>query len=161
MTRSPDDWTLNNISVIFIAASADRVWEALTNAEVSPHIFMGSLAQVGDEGGHFALLSKGRLAVTGKVLIRQAPSLLRTTWVVSAPTSAALPNCEIEYRIEPAETPAGQNVVKLTVSEFVDGPVAPPFRRAGQTGWALIVSNIKSWAETGSPMPAVRLNPPT
>jgi uncharacterized protein YndB with AHSA1/START domain len=151
-----DDWTLNNVAVVFIAAPAAKVWAALTGEDAAVRPFMGQPVEVGEVGGRYAV-GEG---VTGEVLAKAAPHRLRVTWVVQGPPGVALPNCEVEYLIEPAHTPDGGEVVKLTVSEFVDGPVPPQFVRAGRTGWGLITSNLKTWLETGRALPAVKLEPP-
>ena len=150
-----DGWILNNIAVVFIAAPATKVWAALVG-EGDARPFMGQPVEVGEVGGRYAV-GEG---VTGEVLAKDPPRRLRVTWVVGAPPGVALPNCQVEYLIEPAETPQGGEVIKLTVSEFVDGPAPPKFVHAGRTGWALIVSNLKTWAETGQALPAVKLEPP-
>jgi uncharacterized protein YndB with AHSA1/START domain len=155
------DWTLNNIAIVFIASTPERIWKALTDSTDSVHAFLGDGATVGEVGGDFAIVYDGQPRVTGKVLVRDEPSLLRVTWVVPTPPGMKFPNCEVEYRIETAETSDGKSVVRLTVSEFVDGPVPPQFRDAGRIGWSLILSRIKSWIETGQPLPMVRLRPPS
>ena len=160
MTDHSEDMRPNNVAVIFIAASPERIWSALTDGAISPNYFMGSRVEVGDVGGDYAVVSGDQRTVSGKVLARDPPRRLRVTWVVPTPPGMAFPNCEVEFEIEPAETPDGAEVSKLTVSEFVDGPVPPKFQRAGRTGWALITSGLKSWLETGAPMPAVKLAPP-
>lgn len=151
-----DDWILNNIAIVFIAAPAEKVWAALVGEDPVARPFMGQPVEVGELGGRYAV-GEG---VTGEVLVKEPAHRLRVTWVVGAPPGVTLPNCEVEYLIEPAETPQGGEVVKLTVSEFVDGPVPAPFARAGRTGWALIASNLKTWLETGGALPSVKLQPP-
>lgn len=155
-----ETWTLNNVSVVFIAAPVERIWAALTDAKISPNYFMGSRVEVGEVGEPYRVGRDDGWAVTGMVLAKDPPNRLRVTWVVQAPPGVALPNCEVEYLIEAAVTPQGGAVAKLTVSEFVDGPVPPQFRTAGRTGWGLITSNLKTYLETGSPLPAVKLEPP-
>jgi uncharacterized protein YndB with AHSA1/START domain len=153
-------WTLNNIAVVFIAAPVERVWAALTDATISPNYFMGSRVEVGEVGEPYRVGREDGWAVTGVVLAKAPPNRLRVTWVVQAPPGVTLPNCEIEYAVEAAVTPQGGAVAKLTVSEFVDGPVPPQFVNAGRTGWALITSNLKTYLETGAPLPSVKLEPP-
>lgn len=155
-----DDWILNNVAIVFIAAPAEKVWEALTDSEISERYFMGSRVEVGEVGGRYAVGRGDVWSVTGEVLAKQPPRRLRVTWVVEAPPGMTLPRCEVEYLIEPAATPEGGEVVKLTVSEFVDELPPPRFKRAGATGWGLITSGLKTFLETGRALPAVKLEPP-
>ncbi|HVY88254.1 MAG TPA: SRPBCC domain-containing protein [Hyphomonadaceae bacterium] len=154
------EFTLNNIAIVFITASPHRVWDALTDPEVSAKYFMNSRVTVGPVGGDYIVAANGQVSVSGKVLVREPPRRLRVTWVVPAPSGMKFPNCEVEFLIEAAETTDGSDVTKLTVSEFTNGPVDPKFQRAGRTGWALITSGLKSWLETGAPLPRVKLQPP-
>jgi uncharacterized protein YndB with AHSA1/START domain len=152
------DWRLNNCVVSFIAAPVEQVWQALTDPVMSKAYFMGATVEVGEEGGRYAVV-RDKPDVTGKVLIKEPPSRLRVTWEVAAPLSVTLPNCEVEYLVEPASTPDGGEVTKLTVSEFVDGEVPSRFMVAGRNGWGLIVSGLKTYLESGKPLARVALNP--
>lgn len=152
-------WHLNHCVVSFIAAPVEQVWKALTDPVMSQAYFMGARVEVGEKGGRYAVI-RDRPDVTGKVLIKEPPARLRVTWEVETQPSAALPNCEVEFLVEPAVTPDGGEVVKLTVSEFVDGEVPSRFVAAGRNGWGLIVSGLKTYLESGKPLPKVALNPP-
>ena len=46
--------------------------------------------------------------MNGTVLAKEPPSRLRVTWRVKTPPDTVMPNCEVEYLIEPALSP-GQN----------------------------------------------------
>ncbi len=153
------DWRLNNCVVAFIAAPVEQVWQALTDPEMTSAYFMGATVEVGEEGGRYAVV-RDKPDVTGKVLVKEPPTRLRVTWEVDAPNGMTLPNCEVEYLIEPASTPDGGEVSKLTVSEFVDGEVPSRFMVAGRNGWGLIVSGLKTYLESGKALPRVALNPP-
>ncbi|MCC7266928.1 MAG: SRPBCC domain-containing protein [Caulobacteraceae bacterium] len=155
-----DRWIVNNIAIVFIAAPAEKVWRALTDPEMSPNYFMGSRVEVGEVGGTYRIGQDGAWGVTGEVRAKQPARRLRVSWVVEAPPGVTLPNCEVEYLIELAKTPAGGEVVKLTVTEFVDAPPPAQFRRAGAAGWGLITSGLKTFLETGRALPTVRLAPP-
>jgi uncharacterized protein YndB with AHSA1/START domain len=150
------DWHLNHCVVAFIAAPVEQVWQALNDPEMSKAHFMGSAITVGDEGGRYAVGD----AVSGKVLVKEPPTRLRVTWEPAAPSHVQLPDCEVEYLIEPALTPDGGEVTKLTVSEFVDGEVPSRYVAAGRNGWGLIVSGLKTYLESGQPLPRVALARP-
>ena len=153
-----NDWHLNNYAIVFVASSVEQVWRALTDPEMSQRYFMGARVEVGEEGGRFVVM-RNKPDVTGKVLVKEPPHRLRVTWEVEAP-SISLPNCEVEYLVEPTTTPDGGEVVKLTISDFVDGEAPNRYVVAGRAGWGLIASGLKTYLETGKPLPRVQLNPP-
>jgi uncharacterized protein YndB with AHSA1/START domain len=153
------DWRLNNCVVAFIQAPVEQVWQALTDPQMSKVYFMEGAVEVGDEGGRYTV-TRDKADVTGKVLVKEPPTRLRVTWEVEAPRNLTLPNCEVEFLVEPAATSEGGEVTKLTVSEFVDGEVPSRFVAAGRNGWGLIVSGLKTYLESGQPLPRVALNPP-
>lgn len=154
------DWHLNNCVVAFIAAPVEQVWQALTDPQMSRAYFIGATVEVGEQGGLYKVVRNKKVDVTGTVLIKEPPTRLRVTWEVEAPRNITLPNCEVEYLVEPAATPDGGEVTRLTVSEFVDGEVPSRFVVAGRTGWGLIVSGLKTYLESGQPLPRVALGPP-
>jgi hypothetical protein len=49
-----------------------------------------------------------------------------------------MPNCEVEYLMEPTLIPEAKSTTKLTVNSYVDGPVPLPFLNASRTVWAMI-----------------------
>lgn len=153
------DWRLNHCVVAFIAAPVEQVWKALTDPTMTKAYFMGAAVEVGKPGGRFAVV-RDKPDVTGQVLIKEPPTRLRVTWEVEAPPSITLPSCEVEFLVEPAATPEGGEVAKLTISEFVDGEAPARFVVAGRNGWGLIVSGLKTYLESGKPLPKVALNPP-
>jgi hypothetical protein len=58
-----------------------------------------------------------------------------------------MPNCEVEYLIEPAPPliPEAKSRTKLIVNSYVDGPVPPRYLNASRTGWAMITRNLKDY----------------
>ena len=144
---------------MFVAAPVEKVWRALTDPAISPHYFMDARVEAGEEGGRFSV-TRDKPDVTGKVLVKEPPHRLRVTWEVEAPPHVALPNCEVEFLVEAAETIAGGEVAKLRLSEFVDGEVPSSFVVAGRNGWGLILSGLKTYLESGEPLPPVKLHPP-
>jgi hypothetical protein len=61
------------------------------------------------------------------------------------PPDLVMPNCEVEYLIEPALIAEPKSTTKLTVISYVDGPVPPPFLNASRTGWTMITRNLKEY----------------
>ncbi len=148
----------DRVSMIFIASPAEKVWEVLVDPELSRSYFFGLSVEVADHvGGDFVVRRPdGSVDSEGKVLVWDPPRQLTVTWkVVWLEAMRHMAPGRVDYRIEPHG-----EVVSVTVSEFFGGEIPPKFVDAGRTGWALILSGIKTMLETGRPMPAVEMKPP-
>ena len=147
----------DTIHMIHIAATAQQVWDALTDRELSAGYFFGHRTEFGQVGGDFRVVRPdGSLDSEGKVLVRDEPRLLRVTWrVVWMEELKDAPPGEVEYRLDDLD-----GVVRLTVSEFGRPPQMAKFNEAAREGWSLILSGLKTLVETGAPMPAVKPEPP-
>lgn len=148
MTEKPDA-----VHIIHIAAPAQKIWEALTDSALSPSYFFGNRFEFGEISDDFRVIQPdGQVNSQGKVLVRDAPHVLRVTWdVVIYPDMRAETPGEVEFRLEDLG-----GVVRLTVSEFNRPPGAAKYEDGAREGWSLILSGIKSILETGEPMPQVQ-----
>jgi uncharacterized protein YndB with AHSA1/START domain len=144
------DWQLNNVAEVFVDVSAQRLWTALRQLADTQQYFMGSRVTVGEVGEPYCLKRDDGWEVNGTVLAKEPPSRLRVTWRVKTPPDTVMPNCEVEYLIEPALRHGTKSRTKLTVNSYVDGPVPPPFLNASRTGWAMITRNLKDFLDQGS-----------
>ena len=106
---------------------------------------MRSRVTVGDVGEAYRLERDDGWEVDGTVLVKEPPYRLRVTWRIKTPPDVVMPNCDVEYLIEPALIPGAKSTTKLTVNSYVDGPVPPPFLNASRTGWAMITRNLKDY----------------
>jgi len=144
------EWQLNNVAEVFVDVSAERLWAALTEAADTQQYFMRSRVTVGEVGEPYRLERDDGWEVNGTVLEKEPPYRLRVTWRVKTPPETVMPNCEVEYLIEPAPSQGTKSRTKLTVNSYVDGIVPPPFSNAGRTGWAMITRNLKDYLDQGS-----------
>ena len=125
----------------YIRTTPDRLWEALTNPEVTRHFYYGGRVQAELEvGGRFDYLDpKGEINLRGEVLEIDPPRRLVTTFKASW----AAPDGEVTrvmYEIEPMG-----EVCKFTMTHF-DYEKS----KAGvEAGWPIIISGLKTWLETG------------
>jgi len=142
--------TPDAIHMIHIAAPARKIWDALTDAELSPTYFFGRRSEFGAEGERFQItMEDGTLDTEGVVLVRDEPHVLRVTWhVVWVEEFRRLPPAEVEYRIDDL----GNGVCRLTVAEFKRANAK--YKNEARQGWSLILSGIKTLLETGRAMPA-------
>lgn len=137
----------DEVSVIFIAASPERVWAALVDPELNGCYFYR--AEFGEMGGSFRLLDDaGEPIVTGEVLARDEPRRLAVTWIERDEAFRESRPSRVEYLLEPMG-----EVTRLTVNGYNAEPVPEEHRDAGREGWAEALSGLKTLVETGTPMP--------
>jgi uncharacterized protein YndB with AHSA1/START domain len=146
------------IYVIYIATTVEKVWQALTDPELSQRYFHGSRLEIEPRvGGSFVVrFPDGRVNVSGEVVEWSPPRRLATTWTVEwMPELRELPPCIISYDIETS----GESV-KLTMTESYSWDAPDALLSGGRSGWPAILSSLKSVLETGKPL-AVKLEPPS
>jgi uncharacterized protein YndB with AHSA1/START domain len=144
---------------MYIRAPAERVWTALTSEADTARFFFGRVIKSDwREGSPWtAYLPDGAgIDTIGVVLEADRPRRLVFTWHVQWIEEArALGESVIAYEIEPA----GEDVVRLTVKEWLPPGAPRKFIEGGQQGWAIIMSSLKSLLETGEPI-IVKMEPP-
>ncbi len=145
------------VYVTYIAATPERVWQALTSSEFTRKYFWERDVEVEPtRGGAFLLrLPDGRINVRGKVVEYDPPRKLVVTWHVEWPEDfAKLPECLVSYEI--AE--AGE-AVRLTMTESHSWEVPDAILSGGRTGWPAVLSGLKSLLETGKTL-SIAMEPP-
>jgi uncharacterized protein YndB with AHSA1/START domain len=139
------EWQLNSAVEVVVDASVERLWAALTEAADTEQYFMRSRVTVGNVGEAYRLEREDGWEVDGTVLAKEPPYRLRVSWLIKTPPDLVMPNCEVEYLIEPAIVPGEKPATKLIVNSYVDGPLPPAFLNASRTGWAMITRNLKEY----------------
>lgn len=145
------------VYTIYIAATPESVWRALTSAEFSRQYFSGFAieADLKAGGAFIARAPDGSVHIDGKVIECDPPGKLTVTWNVNWPELVEkLGPTLVTYEIEPAG-----EAVKLTMLQSHDRPVGDDILSGGRQGWPAILSSLKSLLETGRPL-VVRMAPP-
>jgi len=145
------------VYVTYIAATPERVWQALTQPEFTKQYFAGFAIDVEPrEGGAFRMLyPDGRVHIAGRVIEWSPPRRFACTWVVEGMAEFRdLPECLVTYEIEPA----GESV-RLTMTEAHSWDVPDDLLSGGRAGWPAILSSLKSVLETGKPL-RLKMEPP-
>lgn len=145
------------VYTIYIAATPERVWQALTSADDSRKYFSGFAVEVESEaGGAFVLrASDGSIHIGGKVITYAPPRKLAVTFNVNWPGLVeALGETLVTYEIEQAG-----DAVRLTMTESHEREIDEDILSGGRAGWPAILSSLKSVLETGKPL-AVKMEPP-
>jgi uncharacterized protein YndB with AHSA1/START domain len=141
------------VYAVFIRATPEQIWDAITKPEFTTKYFYGSVIDSTWEPGTPYLgwsSDRSQQYVDGEVLEATPPSKLVTTWrALYDPETAAEPYSRVTWEIETA----GDGVAKLTVVH--DNLEAAPKTAANVAGgWSFILSGLKTLLETGEPLSA-------
>jgi uncharacterized protein YndB with AHSA1/START domain/DNA-binding transcriptional ArsR family regulator len=136
------------VYVTYIAATSERVWEALTDADLTASYWghrNESDWQPGSIWRHVRTDGSGIADVTGTVVESVPPKRLAMTFPGSDEQRDGPPSL-VTFTIE-----RDQDVVRLTVTHQ-DLPTEAD-REAVATGWPAVLANLKSLLETGRVLP--------
>jgi uncharacterized protein YndB with AHSA1/START domain len=154
---NPDNFKPMTVYTIYIAATPEKVWQALTTAEFSRRYFSGLAVEAELKvGGAFVIRAPdGSVHISGEVVECDPPHKLTITWNVnwSALVEKLGPTL-VTYEIEPAG-----GAVKLTMTEAHDRPIDDDILSGGRQGWPAILSSLKSVLETGQALD-IKMAPP-
>jgi uncharacterized protein YndB with AHSA1/START domain len=145
------------VYTIYIAATPEKVWQALTTAEFSRMYFFGFGVEADLKvGGAFIVRGPdGSLHIDGEVIECDPPRRLSVTWNVNWPGLVeTLGITLVTYEIESAG-----EAVRLTMTETHEKPLDDDILSGGRIGWPAILSSLKSLLETGAPL-SVKMEPP-
>ena len=135
------------VYVIYIESTPERVWDALTDADLTAAYWGHSNVsdwQAGSPWEHRRTDGSGIADVVGTVVESRPPTRLVTTW--AAPDAEAADPSRVTFDI----TPHGE-IVRLTVTH--EDLAGEGELRDISLGWPAVLSNLKSLIETGSPLP--------
>jgi uncharacterized protein YndB with AHSA1/START domain len=147
----------DTVYTIYIAATPEKVWQALTAAEFSRQYFFGFAVELETRvGGSFIVRAPdGSLHIDGEVLACDPPWRLSVTWNVNWPGLVEkLGQTTVTYEI--AQT---GDAVRLTMTESHERELSEDILSGGRMGWPAILSSLKSVLETGKPL-AIKMEPP-
>jgi uncharacterized protein YndB with AHSA1/START domain len=136
------------VYVTYIRTTADKVWQALTDGEITRQYWAGQQNvsadwQAGSEWKHVLADDPSMQYGGGTIVESERPRRLVVTW--AAPNDASDPAKHDRVTYDIAED---QGVVRLTVTnENVE-----PGSDAAET-WPKILCGLKSLLETGEPLP--------
>ena len=150
---SRDKFVPKTVYVIYIAATPEKVWEALTSTAFTSRYFNRDVEIEPRVGGAFAMrMPDGRYDIRGRVIEWDPPRRLSMTWAVDFEEFRELPESLVTYEIEPT----GPSV-RLTMTEAHQWEVPDTILAGGRQGWPYILSSLKSVLETGK---TIAISPP-
>ncbi len=137
------------VYVLYIQGPPERVWDALTDAELTAAYWGHSNVsdwRPGSRWEHVRTDGSGVADVAGTVIGSERPARLVTTWADPADEGRGNRPSRVTFDIL-----AHAGIVRLTVTHE-DLPDEAE-RAAAAAGWAAVLSNLKTLLETGSPLP--------
>ena len=155
--------TPSYVYVTYIDSTPEKVWQALTDADITASYWGHSNVsdwQVGSPWEHRRVDGSGVVDVVGTVVASDPPCKLVATWAEPAgsggttqpagsggTTQPATPETasQVTFEIKPYGT-----IAQLTVTH--ENLAGEAELRAISSGWPAVLSNLKSLLETGSPL---------
>ncbi|MEU7883584.1 ArsR/SmtB family transcription factor [Microbispora bryophytorum] len=135
------------VYVVYIHATAEQVWRALTDADLTARYWGHANVsdwQPGSAWEHQRIDGSGAADVAGKVLTAEPPTRLVITFEDS-PNEEREPSV-VTFLVEPH-----QDIVRLTVTH--ENLANLDMFNGISSGWPAVLSNLKSLLETGDVLP--------
>jgi uncharacterized protein YndB with AHSA1/START domain/DNA-binding transcriptional ArsR family regulator len=141
---------------IFIRASVDRVWQGITDGELTKRYYFGTAVETDlTVGGPFNYLeADGSKMIDGEVLEVDPPRRLVTTFAAKwDPALVDDPPSRVTFEL----TPMGE-LTRLTLTHDGFENENATFRDVAVDGWSYLLSSLKTLLETGEPMPKIAMD---
>lgn len=143
--------TATQVYQLYIKATPERVWDAITKPELVAKFFLGAqIESTFEVGSPLRSFSPDRSEMWGDntVLECEPPTKLVQSWrSLYDPELAAEPESRVSWEIE--AQPGGFSRLTLT-HDRLD---ASPRTAESVRGWSYILSSLKTLIETGEPLP--------
>lgn len=138
------------VYVTYIESTPERVWEALTDPDLSA-AYWGhrnvSDWRTGSSWEHQRTDGSAVADVVGSIVESTPPTRLVFTWAPPDTSGDEAATSRVTVDVEPY-----QGIVRVTVTHEELRDAAERDAVAG--GWAAVLSNLKSFLETGHPLPS-------
>jgi uncharacterized protein YndB with AHSA1/START domain len=133
----------------YIETTPEKLWHALTDGDFTERYWFGHrVASNWKVGSPYRFTHPGKSSPEGKVLVSEPPKKLAYTWNGCSDETKREGPSRVTFDIEPRG-----NVVKLTVTHDNLDEGGKTFRGISE-GWPMVLASLKSFLETGRPMPA-------
>jgi uncharacterized protein YndB with AHSA1/START domain/DNA-binding transcriptional ArsR family regulator len=136
------------VYVTYIRASAEQVWQALTDADLTARYWGHANVsdwQPGSTWEHRRVDGSGAVDVVGQVIKGEPPTRLVITFDDDPAESPREPSV-VTFLVEPH-----QDIIRLTVTH--ENLANPEMLSGISRGWPAVIANLKSLLETGDVLP--------
>jgi uncharacterized protein YndB with AHSA1/START domain len=166
MTSATETATTTQVYRVWIKATPEAIWDAITKPEWTERYGYGGIPEFDLRPGQRYVVHPGEAMrafpgipediIDGEILEADPPRKLSMTWrMLMDPGLRAEGFTRLTYEIEPTDGQA----TKLTVVHELEGAPALAEMVAGEHdaegaggGWAWVLSDLKSLLETGKPL---------
>ena len=132
---------------VFIKATPEAIWEAMTKPEFTSRYFHGATVETTPEERRSYWGSELKNVV--EVLEHEPPRRLVHSWVsYYDPELAAEEPSRVSWEIEPQE--GGYSLLTVTHDQLEGAPKTA--ESVSGTGWMMVLSGLKTLLETGEPL---------
>lgn len=143
------------VYVTYIETTPEKLWEALTVGNITEHYFFGTLVESDwQEGSAVAYYRNNEMTDYGNVLKCEHPKSLSFTWTYKDDTSHRESPTRVSFALQPTGS-----TVKLTLrhENLLDTDLVEDKGtfEGFNNGWPAILSNLKSFLETGKTLDSV------
>jgi uncharacterized protein YndB with AHSA1/START domain len=143
------------VYVTYIATTPEKLWEALTNGDFTEKYFFESKVESDwQEGSTVTYSRNGKVTDYGTVLKCEPLRVLSFTWNYVGDKTPRQHPTRVTFELQPMDS-----TVKLTLkheglleADFVDDNGT---FEGFNNGWPAVLSNLKSFLETGRTLPAI------
>jgi uncharacterized protein YndB with AHSA1/START domain len=140
------------VYVIYIAATAEKVWQALIDGEMTRQYWQHDNVsdwKPGSKWQHRRLDGDKQPRIVGNVLESVPPKRLVLSWALPANEADKSKHSRVTLEVEPVA-----DMVRLTVTHEELEPGSDMLRGISG-GWPRVLSSLKSFLETGKPLDVI------
>ena len=147
-SRLEADMPETQVYALFIRTTPEKLWAALTDSELTKQYFFGESIRSDFNSGseRYSQGPSGTRDVEGQVLESDPPRRLVLTWHILYDAALGKELSRVTYLIEKR----GDSCKLTVLHDCSEAPLTA--KHVSENGWHWVLSNLKTWLETGEPL---------